>query len=78
VQAPDGDGREGAIRPALRAVLYLHGGAYISEIAPRHWAVISRMADAGVRVEVPSDGLAPSTPTGRRIPSSPPPSSVGQ
>ncbi|CCG03085.1 alpha/beta hydrolase fold domain-containing protein [Blastococcus saxobsidens] len=46
-------------RPAGRAAIYLHGGAYISEISPQHWALISRMADAGVRVEVPSYGLAP-------------------
>ena len=46
-------------RPAERAAVYLHGGAYISEISPQHWALISRMADAGVRVEVPSYGLAP-------------------
>ncbi|WP_081788294.1 alpha/beta hydrolase fold domain-containing protein [Candidatus Blastococcus massiliensis] len=46
-------------RPAERAAIYLHGGAYISEIAPQHWALISRLADAGVRVEVPSYGLAP-------------------
>jgi epsilon-lactone hydrolase len=46
-------------RPAGRAAIYLHGGAYISEIAPQHWALISRLADAGVRVEVPSYGLAP-------------------
>jgi epsilon-lactone hydrolase len=48
--------REGT---AVRAVVYLHGGAYISEISPQHWTLISRMADAGVRVEVPSYGLAP-------------------
>lgn len=46
-------------RTADRAAVYLHGGAYISEIAPQHWALISRLADAGVRVEVPSYGLAP-------------------
>jgi epsilon-lactone hydrolase len=46
-------------RPAERAAVYLHGGAYISEISPQHWTLISRMADAGVRVEVPSYGLAP-------------------
>jgi epsilon-lactone hydrolase len=39
--------------------VYLHGGAYISEIAPQHWALISQLADASVRVEVPSYGLAP-------------------
>ena len=44
---------------AERAAVYLHGGAYLSEIAPQHWALISRMADAGVRVEVPCYGLAP-------------------
>lgn len=42
-----------------RAVVYLHGGSYISEIAPQHWSFISRLADAGVRVEVPIYGLAP-------------------
>lgn len=45
--------------PAERAAVYLHGGAYIGEVAPQHWALISRLADAGVRVEVPSYGLAP-------------------
>lgn len=42
-----------------RAVVYLHGGSYVSEIAKQHWALISRLADAGVRVEVPLYGLAP-------------------
>jgi acetyl esterase/lipase len=46
-------------RRADRAAVYLHGGAYISEIAPQHWALVSAMADAGVRVEVPIYGLAP-------------------
>jgi acetyl esterase/lipase len=46
-------------RQPHRAAVYLHGGAYISEIAPQHWALISRLADAGVRVEVPIYGLAP-------------------
>src|SRR5687767_13109522 len=41
-----------------RAAVYLHGGAYISGIAPQHWALIGRLADAGVRVEVPLYGLA--------------------
>jgi acetyl esterase/lipase len=39
-----------------RAALYLHGGAYISGIAPQHWTLIGRLADAGVRVEVPLYG----------------------
>ncbi len=42
-----------------RAAVYLHGGAYVSEIAPQHWALVSRMVDAGARVEVPLYGLAP-------------------
>jgi acetyl esterase/lipase len=46
-------------RAAERAAVYLHGGAYISEITPQHWSLISRLADAGVRVEVPIYGLAP-------------------
>ncbi|SFF17501.1 alpha/beta hydrolase fold domain-containing protein [Blastococcus tunisiensis] len=46
-------------RAAGRAAVYLHGGAYISEISPQHWTLVSRLADAGVRVEVPSYGLAP-------------------
>jgi acetyl esterase/lipase len=46
-------------RRAERAVLYLHGGAYISEIRRQHWQLISRVAAAGVRVEVPLYGLAP-------------------
>ena len=46
-------------RVAERAAVYLHGGAYIGEIAPQHWALVSRLADAGVRVEVPIYGLAP-------------------
>ncbi|WP_245160804.1 alpha/beta hydrolase [Blastococcus sp. CT_GayMR16] len=44
---------------STRAAIYLHGGAYISEISPQHWTLISALADAGVRVEVPSYGLAP-------------------
>jgi acetyl esterase/lipase len=42
-----------------KAVLYMHGGAYVSEIAAWHWVLIARMADAGCRVEVPIYGLAP-------------------
>jgi epsilon-lactone hydrolase len=46
-------------RRALRAAVYLHGGAYVGEISPQHWALVSQLADAGVRVEVPGYGLAP-------------------
>ncbi|MDT0278286.1 alpha/beta hydrolase [Blastococcus goldschmidtiae] len=42
-----------------RAAVYLHGGSYTGEIAKQHWALISQLADAGVRVEVPLYGLAP-------------------
>lgn len=42
-----------------RAAVYLHGGSYTGEIATQHWALISKLADAGVRVEVPLYGLAP-------------------
>ncbi|HEX2312354.1 MAG TPA: alpha/beta hydrolase [Thermomonospora sp.] len=42
-----------------KAVIYLHGGAYINEITKRHWRFVSRLADAGLRVEVPLYGLAP-------------------
>jgi len=40
-------------------VVYLHGGAYIAEIARQHWGFISRLADRGARVVVPIYGLAP-------------------
>jgi monoterpene epsilon-lactone hydrolase len=45
--------------PSGTAAVYLHGGAYVSGIAPQHWALIGRLTDAGVRVEVPLYGLAP-------------------
>nr|WP_221382867.1 alpha/beta hydrolase [Actinoplanes polyasparticus] len=45
--------------PSATAVIYLHGGAYIAPISPQHWDLIARLADAGVRVEVPLYGLAP-------------------
>ena len=41
------------------AAVYLHGGAYVAGISPQHWTLIGRLADAGVRVEVPLYGLAP-------------------
>jgi acetyl esterase/lipase len=45
--------------PSGTVVVYLHGGAYIGGIAGQHWTLIGRLADAGVRVEVPLYGLAP-------------------
>jgi epsilon-lactone hydrolase len=42
-----------------RAALFLHGGGYVYGLSPQHWTLIGRLADAGVRVEVPQYGLAP-------------------
>ncbi|MGY1780210.1 hypothetical protein [Geodermatophilus sp. SYSU D01036] len=36
-----------------RVAVYLHGGAYVAGMAPQHWALVGRLADAGVRVVVP-------------------------
>ena len=47
------------VRAPEKAVLYLHGGTYVSEISGWHGVLISRMVDAGCRVEVPIYGLAP-------------------
>jgi monoterpene epsilon-lactone hydrolase len=46
-------------RTPQRAVLYVHGGSYVSAIAPQHWTLVGALADVGVRVEVPHYGLAP-------------------
>ncbi|MEU0493425.1 alpha/beta hydrolase [Nocardiopsis sp. NPDC006139] len=43
----------------VKAVLYVHGGTYVTEISAWHWVLVSRMADTGCRVEVPLYGLAP-------------------
>jgi acetyl esterase/lipase len=44
-----------------RRVVYLHGGCYVFEIDPVHWAFLGKVADeAGVRVIVPIYPLAPS------------------
>lgn len=48
-----------AAGPAARLVLYVHGGGYYRQIARPHWTLISRLADAGVAVEVPIYGLSP-------------------
>lgn len=45
--------------PPVSTVVYLHGGTYLSEIAPQHWALVSAAVDAGCRVVVPLYGLAP-------------------
>lgn len=41
-------------------VIYCHGGAYVSEIAPQHWQLAAQIArDLDVEVWVPIYGLAP-------------------
>ncbi|MBU1588597.1 MAG: alpha/beta hydrolase [Actinobacteria bacterium] len=43
-----------------RTVVYLHGGCYVFEIDPVHWALIGKLAaEASVRVVVPIMPLAP-------------------
>jgi acetyl esterase/lipase len=47
------------VAPTRRA-LYLHGGCYVFEIDPIHWALIGKLAsEAGVSVVVPIMPLAP-------------------
>lgn len=52
------------VRPARGtpsgAVVYTHGGGWIHEIAPQHWALIARIAvEANVSVTVPMYALLP-------------------
>jgi len=48
-----------AAKPTRR-VVYLHGGCYVYQIAPTHWALIGKLAsEAGVEVTVPIMPLAP-------------------
>jgi len=52
--------RRAATGPSEHAVVYLHGGAYTSEIVRAHWALIAHLAEqAGYDVHVPIYGLAP-------------------
>ncbi|MFI9328763.1 alpha/beta hydrolase fold domain-containing protein [Kitasatospora sp. NPDC052868] len=45
---------------ARRRAIYLHGGAYINEIAPQHWKLIAHIAtETAIRVTVPIYPLAP-------------------
>ncbi|MFP3992632.1 alpha/beta hydrolase [Streptomyces sp. E11-3] len=45
---------------ARRRAIYLHGGAYINEIAPQHWKLIAHVAaETATRVTVPIYPLAP-------------------
>lgn len=42
------------------SVIYVHGGAYVNQIAPAHWKLVCAIADATRRpVHVPRYGLAP-------------------
>ncbi|OBH34492.1 hypothetical protein A5692_12995 [Mycobacterium sp. E342] len=42
------------------SVVYVHGGAYVNQIAPAHWRLVCAIADATRRpVHVPFYGLAP-------------------
>ncbi|WP_224769290.1 alpha/beta hydrolase fold domain-containing protein [Nocardioides ochotonae] len=54
--------RARATAPGGPAVVYLHGGAYVSEIVRQHWSLVEDLATApgpGVEVVVPIYGLAP-------------------
>jgi monoterpene epsilon-lactone hydrolase len=52
--------RAGAPPGRRHSVVYLHGGAYTSEIVKQHWALIAHVADrSGCDVHVPVYGLAP-------------------
>lgn len=51
------DATTGDDRPV---VIYLHGGAYVNEIAPQHWSLVATIATrVDVEVRVPIYGLAP-------------------
>ena len=46
--------------PEPGSVVWLHGGAYTSEIAPQHWSLVAELATStGRTVHVPLHGLAP-------------------
>jgi acetyl esterase/lipase len=49
-----------AAGPSEHSVIYLHGGAYTSEIVKEHWALVAYLAErTGFDVHVPIYGLAP-------------------
>jgi acetyl esterase/lipase len=49
-----------AAGPSEHSVIYLHGGAYTSEIVKEHWALVAHLAEStGCDVHVPIYGLAP-------------------
>ncbi|BBH71758.1 esterase [Actinoplanes sp. OR16] len=48
------------IGKAERAIVYLHGGAYTSEIVSQHWSLVDHLAArTGFEVHVPIYGLSP-------------------
>jgi acetyl esterase/lipase len=50
-------------------VLYLHGGGFIGEILPMHWALIAKIANGGpAEVTVPIYPLAPHSTASRTVP----------
>jgi acetyl esterase/lipase len=52
--------RRAATGRSEHSVVYLHGGAYTSEIVKEHWALIAHLAEqTGYDVHVPIYGLAP-------------------
>lgn len=54
---PLGEAGRAAVAPT---VVYLHGGAYVSEIAAQHWSLVAELAEeTGAAVVVPHYGLAP-------------------
>lgn len=56
----DVSSRENTQGGASARVVYLHGGCYVFEIDPVHWAFIGKLADeSGARVVVPIMPLAP-------------------
>jgi acetyl esterase/lipase len=57
-------------RPAQSTggIVYVHGGAYVSELRRQHWTMIADLADAtGTTVTVPIYGLAPDHHTAEAI-----------
>jgi acetyl esterase/lipase len=55
--------------PVLARALYLHGGAYVFEIAAQHWSLVADLAvSSGTRFTVPIFPLAPADTAARIVP----------
>ncbi len=55
--------------PVSRRALYLHGGAYVFEIAAQHWSLIADLSiSSGARFTVPIFPLAPADTAARIVP----------